>query len=178
MLECCRVLSHWWFDVPLDAHYTTLPMRPKSTIIGPMEGWERKGDLDVNPRLSGDWPFAVECKDVEGKSGSKELERMFETPKYPLWSWWDQCVSQAETWKNAYPILIFSRARKKKYVLTRYKTLVWLQAKPIKGPLVQIERPGGELLGMILLDDLVAVPRPRRSSAKTSLRAHLRKTST
>lgn len=161
MLECCRVLSHWWFDTPLDAHFTILPMRPKSTVIAPMEGWDRKGDLDVNPRHSGEWPFAVECKKIEGDKGWRELERMFEQPKYPMWAWWDQCTDQAETWKNAHPLLLFSRNRRKTYALVRIKTLEWLNPRPQKGPVLTITRPSGEVLGLLLLDDLVQVSRPR-----------------
>jgi hypothetical protein len=167
MLECCRALSHWWFATPLDAHYTTLPMRPKSTVVAPMEGWSRKGDLDVDPRYSEDWPFSCECKKIEGTDqGWKELERLFEQPKYPLWKWWEQCVAQAETWENARPLLIFSRNRRRTYVLARARTLEWLDPRPTAGPIALLTRPTGERLGLLLLDDLVAVERPRPRSRK------------
>jgi len=177
MLDCCRVLSHWWFDVPLDAHFTTLPMRPKSTVVAPMEGWARKGDLDVSPQYADMWPFAVECKKIEGDKGWRELERMFTQPKYPLWSWWDQAVSQAETWENAHPLLIFSRNHQRTYVLARATTLEWLDPKPATGPVVTILRPGGERLGLLLLEDLVAVSKPRPSSRKRAPRGRSRKSS-
>jgi hypothetical protein len=171
------VLSNWWFDTPLDAHFTTLPMRPKSTVVAPMEGWARKGDLDVNPTYADDWPFAVECKKVEGDKGWRELERMFEQPKYPLWEWWEQCVAQAVTWENAHPLLLFSRNRRKTYALVRYETIEWLQPVAQKGPLVRVARPTGEALGLLLLDDLVAAQKPRRRSRRSPSRGRSRKSS-
>ena len=167
MLDCCRVLSNWWFRTPLDAHYTTLPLRPKSTIIAPMEGWARKGDLDVNPRFSDDWPFAVECKKIEGSNGWRELERMFEQPKYPLWAWWMQCKDQAATWENAHPLLLFSRNRTRTYALVQYETLEWLKPEACRGPIVKVERQTGETLGLLLLDDLVAAEKPRQSKRRS-----------
>jgi hypothetical protein len=175
MLEQCRVLAHWWFGTPLSLHYTMLPLRPKSTVVAPMEGWARKGDLDVHPQHATDWPFAVECKNDERWEG---LERLWESPKYPLWSWWKQCVAQAGTWENAHPLLLFSRNRRKTYVLARYKTLEWLDSKPQHGPVVRLERPSEEPLGMLLLDDLVAREPPHRSSRRKASPRRSTKSST
>lgn len=174
MADQCRILSHWWFGTPLDAHFTTLPLRPKSTIAAPLEGWVRKADLVVDPRFAKDWPFAVECKKDEGWV---ELEKLWEAPKYPLLKWWEQCVAQAETWENACPLLIFSRNRRRTYVLARHETFAWLNLTPQKGPLVTVARPTGGLLGIALLDDLVGAPRPRRSSPRKPSRARSRKRS-
>jgi len=175
MLETCRTLSHWWFGTPLDAHFTTLPLRPKSTIAAPLEGWERKADLVVDPRYAKDWPFAVECKKDESW---RELEKALESPKAALWKWWKQCIEQAETWKNAYPLLIFSRAHRKTYVLAHSTTFEWLHLKPNKGPLVMIARSEEEQLTLALLDDLVGLARPRRSLGKKRSRVRYRKSST
>jgi len=146
---------------------------PWSLTEGRREVWNLSVEEDETYVIEGGI-VVHNCKKIEGDKGCREMERMFEQPKYPLWAWWDQCVAQAETWENAHPLLIFSRNRRKTYVLIRAKTLEWLQPKPQKGPILTMTRPSGEVLGMLLLDDLVQTmlrKSPRRPSRGQSRRS-------
>lgn len=145
MREVCLVLGRWAGGA----------FRPRPTIVSPSEGWMLKGDVQHVAGVR--FPFVVECKKIEGW----DLDGLFEAPKWPVWRWWGQCSEQARTAEKAHPLLIFSRNRRKNYVLTRAKTLEWLKLQPACGPVVTLRTPDGEVLGLCLLDDLVARPIPR-----------------
>lgn len=146
MREVCASLERW----------TGGRFRPRPTIVEPSEGWQVKGDVQHAPGL---WfPFSIECKKVE----KWELDGLFEAPHWPVWTWWRQCESQALASENERPLLIFSRNRRKSYVLTEAATLDWLKLRPKHGPRVQMWTPRGVSLGLCLLDDLVHCTIPKR----------------
>lgn len=149
MREVCLVLGRWAGGA----------FRPRPTIIAPSEGWAVKGDVQHAADVR--FPFAVECKKIEGW----DFDGLFEAPKWPVWKWWAQCAEQARTSKNTHPLLIFSRNRRKNYVLARASTLEWLKLRPVNGPLVGVNTPDGERLSLCLLDDLVSCPIPKSSRA-------------
>lgn len=145
MRDICGHLSRWAGG----------SFRPRPTIVAPSEGWQVKGDVQHAPGLR--FPFSVECKKIEGW----ELDGLYEAPRWVVWKWWKQCVEQAATTKNARPLLIFSRNRRKNYVLTTEATLEWLKLQPARGPRVTVLTPDGGRLGLCLLDDLVKCPIPK-----------------
>lgn len=149
MREVCRKLERW----------AGCRFVPRPTVVAPLDGWAVKGDVAHDASV--DFPFVVEIKKIEGW----ELDGAFESPKWPVWKWWEQCLSQAASRESAHPLLIFSRNRRKSYVLTRWHTVEWLKPKPEYGPIVTLRTTADSTLGILLLDDLVgtSIPRRRRS---------------
>jgi len=138
--------------------------RPRPTIVEPMEGYTLKGDLASRGVR---WqPFSIECKHVE----EWVLDGIFDAPKWPVWGWWEQCKRQAEAVpiapareESAIPLLLFSRNRRRNYVLADARTIEWLRVKPVNGPVLTVHRRE-EPLALCLLDDLVRARKPPRSS--------------
>lgn len=134
--------------------------RPRPTIVEPMEGWTTKGDLASR---GVEHPFVVECK----KNEQWVLDGIFDAPKWPIWAWWEQARAQAATVsrsvtvkKNHVPLLIFTRNRRKNYVLAEARVLRWLKVKPLNGPVLTVERDNETPLALCLLGDLVLVDPP------------------
>lgn len=127
--------------------------RPRPTIAEPMEGWAVKGDLASHGvRVQ---PFVIEIKKIEGWV----LDGLYDAPKWPVWSWWAQCKEQAAS-TGGIPLLIFSRNRRRDYILAPMEVLEWLRVKPVHGPVSHV-RTCDESLGLCLLDDLVATRPPK-----------------
>jgi len=129
--------------------------KPRPTIVEPLDGWDVKGDLAC--ASTANFPFSVECKKVEGW----ELTGLFESQKWPVWAWWEQCTAQARASKSRHPLLIFSANGRKNYVLVRRATFAWLKPQPAYGPIAHVQHPRREALVLLLLDDLVRTTIPR-----------------
>lgn len=143
--DVCKKLERW----------AGTRFKPRPTIVEPIDGWVVKGDVACDARAR--FPFSVECKCIEGWS----LDGLFEQPKWPVWAWWDQCIRQADARESVHPLLIFSRARRKTYVLTRRSTVEWLKLQPAYGPIVHVNAPERGRLALVLLDDLVRAKIPK-----------------
>lgn len=145
----CRVLSVWLFPklspkTPMEH----LPFRRQSTAIMPVVGhWNGSGDILHRPGLDSSWPFCVECKHVEGWT----LDGMF-SPKWPVWSWWDQATKQAARAERA-PLLVCGRNRRPDYALLRQGDASCLGLLPN----AILARKKAEMLAIVLLSDLVSV---------------------
>ena len=152
MLGVSRALSTWVVGTDPKAKAGSLPFRPRETIREPAEGhWELKGDIRCRPDVY--FPFSVECK----KDESWSLEGLMEAPKCPVWKWWEQAKTQAAAGFSAIPLLIFSRNRRKNYVLMRANVHEWFALKPSVAPHLMVRRPSGEQLALVVLDDLLGV---------------------
>ena len=154
MRDIARILSYWLDPkLPPKVRAEDLPIRVRETHRQPIDGtWKVKGDLWVHPKLL--FPFAVECK----KQEAWDLDG-YTNPKWPVWDWWQQAVSQAAAnTAPSWPLLIFSRNRRPNYVILDTVHAGWLDLRPKTGPMLRIERPGEQSLTMVLLDDLVALP--------------------
>jgi hypothetical protein len=143
--DVCKKLERW----------AGTGFKPRPTIVEPIDGWAVKGDVACN--ASARFPFSVECKCIEGW----ELDGLYEQRKWPVWGWWEQCVRQADAGKSIHPLLIFSRNRRKTYVLARQRTVEWLKPQPEYGPIVNVSTPERGRLAFLLLDDLVRTRIPR-----------------
>lgn len=153
----CRILSSWL--VPGDwasCRVAELPLRRRSTSILPLEGhWHGKGDILHKPFVD-DPPFAFECKHQE----KWDLDGMLANARWPVWGWWQQAKDQAMS-ASLRPLLLFTRNLRKDYALMEEDVFSCLEPRPRHGPAVTLQRPSGERLALLLLDDLVGVPRAR-----------------
>jgi hypothetical protein len=121
MNEVCRTFSYWYYPkLSKQAKVYDLPFRQRSTSIMPVEGhWKGEGDILHRPDLPHDFPFCVECKDIEGWS----FDGMLTNPGWPVWKWWSQAQSQAATSNRCVgvkgpkvlPLLVFTRNRQPVY---------------------------------------------------------------
>jgi len=68
-------------------------------------------DLYLSPAARKLFPYAVECKFQE---------------KISLWSWWDQCVTNARK-EDLTPLLLIRRSRTEPLVILRWKDFLSLQ---------------------------------------------------
>lgn len=151
MLAVSRQLSTWWCGTAADEPAGTLPFRPRSTSIQPIEGhWQGAGDILHRPDLAVPFPFAVECKNDERAS----LDPMFEAAKWVVWGWWEQTAQQAQR-GSLVPLLIFRRNHRKDYAVVDRVTSTKLRLKARSGPLVEICRVEGVGLTLCLLEDLM-----------------------
>lgn len=151
----CRVLSRWLLSGDWDrCPVYDLPLRRRSTSITPIEGfWHGHGDILHKPYVD-NIPFAFECKDQEGW----ELDGLLANTRCPVWRWWEQAKEQAVA-ASLLPLLLFTRKRRKDYVMLDEEAMSCLQPKGRHGPVLMAKRPSGEAVGLLLLDDLVEVPR-------------------
>lgn len=160
MLHVCRLLSQWWCGVSERTPAADLPFRTRSTSIVPVEGhWRGEGDILWRPDLEPVFPFALECKNQEKGA----MDAILEAPAWPVWSWWDQTCTQAET-AAAVPLLLFTRNRRKDYVmLPSSKARRLRELVPIHGPHLEVTRPGGVQVTICLFGDLANVT-PHRAA--------------
>lgn len=151
MLRICRALSAWIGGTDPEAPASELVFRTRSTSIMPVEGhWNGKGDLLHRPGIS--FPFAVECKkDEKGK-----LDSILEASRWPVWDWWQQACEQAEK-TGATPLLVFSRNRRKDYVMLPSRTAHQLGLLPRSAPVLVVRREPSYDVVIATLADLVAI---------------------
>jgi hypothetical protein len=163
----CRAISQWLVDGDwTKCRIDELPFRRRFTASPSLEGfWVRGGDLLHRTTVKS--PFSIECKNIEGWV----LDGAYSAKKWEPWGWWEQCRDQAQT-VGLVPLLIFTRNRYPVYVLMTKETEEWLQVRPRSGPVARLERPSGEALALVLLDDLARVPRSRALRTSVSLLAN------
>lgn len=151
MNHLCRILSQWMApETDVKAKVWDLPFRMRSTITTPLDTFAGAGDL-LHSRAVGPFLLNVEAK----KQEHWEMDGLF-NPKCPVWEWWEQCRAQADR-VGEYPLLIFSRNRRKDYVLLETETAKCLKLTPHHGPRLSMTCMYGELTLALLLD-LVRVP--------------------
>ena len=117
----CRILSTWlvpgeWGKGQCPVY--DLPLRRRSTSVMPIEGhWHGHGDILHKPFVD-DPPFAFECKNQECWT----LDGFMENARWPVWDWWEQAKDQAAA-SLLHPLLLFTRNRKKDYVIIEEEVL-------------------------------------------------------
>lgn len=165
--DVCRAISEWLaprHTLPNPKVYE-LPFRRRSTSIMPLDGhWHGEGDLLHKPLPGIVSPFCFECKKVEGW----ELDGAMYVEGWKVWSWWEQCLDQAEKVSLA-PLLIFNRNRRPILIMVRESEQSCLKMQPKHGPVLHVQRPAGQNVVVARLDDLVRVPLARVKALSKAL---------
>jgi len=158
--DVCRLLSHWivpgdWSVCPV----YKLPFRRRFTDTTPLDGhWNGEGDVLHRPGV--EFPFCVECKDIEGW----ELDGMFKNEKWPVWGWWRQAQSQSQM-VSLRPILFFTRRFRPVYVMVSKEDAVWLRFEPVHGPVACVSSREGEVV-VTVAQNLLCCKGPGPSTAQ------------
>lgn len=101
-----RLLSEWVCGSSVKGILMAeLPIRVKTTVVTPVDGWGGAGDFAVAPEVQ-PFPFAMEAKDVEGWSFDGALQNK----RWMVWNFWEQTLRQAEK-VDLIPMLLFTKNR-------------------------------------------------------------------
>ena len=149
--KVAKLLASWLYPVEGDykgVAMQDLPFRRRFTTGIPLEGhWNGQGDILHKPGY--DLPFCVECKKHEGW----DIDGYFHSKNWVVWDWWEQAKEQADK-VNKPPLLIFTRNRKKIYILIQEGVVIWKQ-KEHKG--ISLAN-GSERLRLTTLTSLTEFP--------------------
>lgn len=156
--EICRDFSVWTASEQDRDYYRTCPVSALTFRRRPAENenivtdWTGERDVIHQPGLY--FPFSVECKKIEGW----ELDGLMHSDRWIVWSWWDQAVSQST--KNGFPpLLVFTRNRRKAYVLLNQGVAECLNLSPVDGPILEVQRSRSVPVVLTLLSNLTRIPK-------------------